>query len=342
MSSSDASGSLRAIGAAGHAFLVLGAFSLWFAIFFSPVLFEGRVFPSDGMLATFHSPNGLWNPLPFAGVPALGDPQLAQLYPLRWLFAALPREIGFNYYIAFAYVLASSLTYGYVLRITQSTTAAMVGGLVYGMSGYMVAHLGHTGLITAVVWMPLIVWSLEELRQRFSARWFVIASLSVMLAIIAGHPQAFVHSLYLAFAYVIFLGSRSAMGWWRYVAMFVAIVAFGAALAAPQLLPAMELASASVRHEMTFAAFKEFALPPAQVLTLLFPYLFGGGAPPVSQPFIGQWNLAETMGYVGLLPLMLAAIGSWCYRGERLVVFWIVVALVAFLHSAVIGHRCCP
>ena len=103
------------------------------------------------------------------------------------------------------------------------------------------------------------------------------------------------------------------------------------ALAAPQLLPAMELASASVRHEMTFAAFKEFALPPAQVLTLLFPYLFGGGAPPVSQPFIGQWNLAETMGYVGLLPLMLAAIGSWCYRGERLVVFWIVVALVAFL-----------
>jgi len=335
MSSSDTPGLLT--GAARHAFFVLAGFSLWFAILFSPVLLEGRLFPSDGMLATFQSPKGLWNPLPFAGVPALGDPQLAQLYPLRWVFAALPSEIAFNYYIAFAYVLASSLTYGYVLRITRSTVAAIVGGLVFGASGYMVAHLGHTGLVTAVVWMPLIIWSLEELRQRFSARWFVTGALSVMLAIIAGHPQAFVHSLYLATAYALFLGSRSAMGWWRYVAMFAAIVAFGAALAAPQLLPAMELASASVRNEMTFAAFKEYAVPPAQVLTLLFPYLFGGGVPPVSQPFIGQWNLAETMGYVGLLPLMLAAIGSWLFRAERLLTFWIVVALVAFL--LVLGDR---
>ena len=137
MSSSKISGRPRVLGVAGHALWVLAAFSVWFAIFFSPVLFEGRLFPSDGMLATFQSPKGLWNPLPFAGVPALGDPQLAQLYPLRWVFAALPGEIAFNYYIAFAYVLASSLTYGYVLRITQSRVAAVIGGLVFGTSGYM-------------------------------------------------------------------------------------------------------------------------------------------------------------------------------------------------------------
>ena len=93
----------------------------------------------------------------------------------------------------------------------------------------------------------------------------------------------------------------------------------------------MELASASVRHELTFEAFKEYAVPPAQVLTLFFPYLFGGGVPPLSGPFIGKWNLAETLGYVGLLPLTLAAIGSWCCRGERLVRFWIAVTFVAFL-----------
>ncbi len=283
------------------------------------------------MLATFYSPIELWNPLPFSGVPGLGDPQLAQLYPVRWVLSALPREIAFNAFIVFSYALASSLAFGYAFRVTQSRLAAIVAGFVYGMSGYMVAHLGHTGLIAAVAWMPLIIWSLEELRHRFSASWFVIAALSIALVIIAGHPQAFAFSIYLAFAYAVFVGARSRMGWLRYVAMFLLIVAVGAALAAPHLFPAFELANASVRHEMTFDAFKEYALAPAQAITLLFPHLLGGGAPPVSYPFIGQWSLTETLGYVGLLPAMLAVIGSYCFRKERLVIFWLIVATVAFL-----------
>src|ERR1700741_205395 len=89
----------NAFAAVAHAAIVLGGFTLWFAIFFSPIFFEGRVFLSDGMLATFYSPVEVWNPLPFGGVPALGDPQLAQLYPIRWLFAALPKEVAFNAFI---------------------------------------------------------------------------------------------------------------------------------------------------------------------------------------------------------------------------------------------------
>src|SRR5436190_13071029 len=104
MSSLNASGRARVLAGAVHVFSVLAAFSVWYAIFFGSVLFEGKLFQSDGMLPTFYAPIELWNPLPFAGVPALGDPQFAQLYPLRWLFGLLPREIAFNCYIAFAYV----------------------------------------------------------------------------------------------------------------------------------------------------------------------------------------------------------------------------------------------
>ncbi len=63
------------------ALLVLAAYSLWYCALFSPILFEGMLFPSDGQLAAFFTPIRLWNPLPLAGMPGLAEPHLAQLYP---------------------------------------------------------------------------------------------------------------------------------------------------------------------------------------------------------------------------------------------------------------------
>lgn len=313
------------------ALLVLAAYSLWYCALFSPILFEGMLFPSDGQLAAFFTPIRLWNPLPLAGMPGLAEPHLAQLYPLRWLFAAFPHAIGFNFFVLFSYALASSLTFGYIYTITRSKLAAAAGGLVFGTSGYMIGHLGHTGLFAAVAWMPLTLWSLEKLRLDRSANWFAIAALSVAMTILAGHPQAFVYSIYLGAAYAIFLGSTATMGWLRYAALYVAVVGTGAAIAAAHIFPMLELAELSVRSKMTFDSFKEYALPLNQLSMLLFPYLYGGGFPPTFPLYFGQWNVSEIAGYAGLLTLMLAAVGAVCSWRSRIGAFWIGVAAVSFL-----------
>ena len=314
----------------GWMLMVPAAYSAWFVLFFSPILFDQKIFPSDGTLAAFFAPVALWNTLPLAGVPGLGDPQLQQLYPLRWVFAVLPREVGFNLFIVFSYVLASSLSFGYAFTLTRSVLAAAIGGLVFGMSGYMIAHLGHTGLVPAAAWLPLIIWSLEKLRREVSLGWLIIAALSIAMTIIAGHPQAFTYSIYLAFAYAVCLGSTSTLGWLRYVGLCLLVVCIGSALAAAHILPMIELADLSVRSEMQFEAFKQYSLPITQVRMMLFPYLFGGAYLPNFPTYFGQWNLAEITGYVGLLTLVLAGIGCSYRWNDRLGVFWLGAAAVSF------------
>jgi len=310
---------------------VPSAYLLWFVAFFSPILFKHRLFPSDGQLAAFYTNIELWNPLPLAGMPGVGEPHLQQLYPLRWLFAALPSEIGFNFFIVFSYVFASSFTFGYVITVTRSAFAATIAGFIFGMSGYMIAHLGHTGLVPAAAWLPLILWALEKLRQQYSATWFVIGVLAIATVIVAGHPQAFVYSIYLATCYALFLGSTAKSGWGRFVGMFTVLIGLGSALAAAHILPMIELGQLSVRSALTFDDFKELALPVKQVPILLFPYLFGGGLPPTFSAYFGYGYFSEVTGYVGLITLMLAGAGAYFRWRDSIGAFWLGTALITFL-----------
>jgi hypothetical protein len=38
-----------------------------------------------------------------------------------------------------------------------------VAGLVMGLSGFMMAHVGHTGMVSGAAWTPLLLWSLERI-----------------------------------------------------------------------------------------------------------------------------------------------------------------------------------
>ncbi|HLX29231.1 MAG TPA: YfhO family protein [Casimicrobiaceae bacterium] len=306
-------------------------YAAWYAALFSPILAGRMLFPSDGQLAAFFTPIRSWNPLPLAGMPGVAEPHLAQLYPVRWIFAALPHAIGFDLFVLFSYALASSLAFGYVHAVTRSKLASTIAGLIFGTSGYLVAHLGHTGLFAAVAWMPLTLWSLEMLRRQFSATWFAIGAASIALTILAGHPQAFVYSIYLGGAYALFLGSTAPIGWLKTIGVYVAMTAMGAAIAAAHILPMLELARLSVRSEISFDAFKEYALPIRQLPMFLFPYLFGGGFPPTFPAYFGQWNLPEMACYLGLMTFMLALVGAVRTWRSAIVAFWIAVAGASLL-----------
>lgn len=307
------------------------AYAVWYAALFSPILAGRMLFPSDGQLAAFFTPIRLWNPLPLAGMPGLAEPHLAQLYPVRWIFAALPDPMGFDLFVVFSYALASSLAFGYVHAITRSKLASAIAGSIFGTSGYLIAHLGHTGLFAAAAWMPLTLWSIEMLRREFTATWFAVGASSIALTILAGHPQAFVYSIYLGGAYALFLGSTAPIGWRRTVGVFVAMTATGAAIAAAHILPMLELARLSVRSEISFDAFKEYALPIRQLPMFFFPYLFGGGYPPTFPAYFGRWNLPEMAGYVGLLTLMLALVGAIRTWRSSIGAFWLAVAGMSLL-----------
>jgi hypothetical protein len=318
---------------ARHWLGVLLFFSLLYVIFFSPVLFRGGLLlaPGDGLplnLPNFLSRKVLWDILLFGGYPMFADPQVMMWYPPSRLLSHIPGS--WNFLVLSAYILASFSMYGYVYTVTRSRLSALTSGMIYGMSGFMMAHLGHTGIIHAVAWLPLIIWSLEMLRRKWSPLWLATGSLAVGFCFLAGQSQIFFYSLLLSVCYAIALGWSAPVGRRSFYPYALLLVGLGIGLAAIQLIPTAELVNQSVRREFSFTDFVTFSMPVNQLITLIFPYLYGASERP-GHPYFGIGNSTETAAYVGLLSVMLAVTGFAAARRRRLTVFWGVVILFSLL-----------
>jgi hypothetical protein len=314
--------------------LIIAAFySVLYAVFFSPVIFSGGLLaPGDGIfyyLPNFFSKKVLWEPLVFAGFPVVADPQVMTWYPLAFFFSLLH---SWNAFVISAYVFASCFAYGYVLMLTQSRLAGITSGIIYGMCGFMMAHLGHTSMLHAAVWMPLFLWSLENLRNNFTLRWFTVACFAISFSVFAGHPQILVYTIGLGTIYVFVRGISSAgIGIWKYYGLYSLILIFGIILATVQLLPTAELKDLGMRSKMNFDVFNECSLPAYQSFALFFPYLLGGIQGSMYPSYFGSCNVHELSGYIGILPILLAGIGFWAYRKKSIIWLWFCIALFAFL-----------
>lgn len=193
----------------------------------------------------------------------------------------------------------------------------------------MMAHLGHAVIIQTVAWIPLTMWSLEQLRQKLSTWWFIAASLGIALSFLGGHTPVFTFGLMMSVAYAIVLGWKAPIGRWRYYAVCTGLLLLSFGLAAVQILPTMEIVGQSVRTGYKFSDYISHSLPPIQLLLLVFPKLFGALKASGALPYYGAENLTELTGYVGLLTMILAVIGVLKWPQRSLSIFWISAALIS-------------
>jgi len=311
---------------------VVGGFAAWYVLLFSPVLFGGKLLaPGDGAayaIPAFYGPRTAWTPQLFSGYPVGADPEGMRWYPPAIVFALLGH--WWNGLVLFGYVLASCGAYWLVKDLTRSRLGGLVAGLTYGMSGFLISHLGHANMVQSAAWLPVIILALRKLKGGYDARWLVAAAAAIAMSFLAGHPQIWIYSMGLAAGYVLLTGWNAAAGWWRYWVLSVAAVAGGGVLTAVAVVPGIELERHSVRVRMTFDFFNEFSVPVGQLVTLVFPAAYGNNATEPAGgwylPYFGAPNHTELVGYVGLLPLALAAIGAANWRRVREAWFWAVVA----------------
>ena len=181
---------------------VIFLFSIYFAIYFSPALLQGRLLaPGDGAiyyLPALLSPAAWWNHGLYAGHPAFADPQALVFSPLRLLGS------DYNLAVISIYVIASTGMYCLVRGLTGLPIAGVFCALVYGSGGAMVAHLGHLSIIYTAAWIPWILASIARARSS-GPRWaIVLGAIGIGLATLGGHPQILVYGLLLAALYSIF------------------------------------------------------------------------------------------------------------------------------------------
>ena len=271
---------------------------------------------------------GFWNPYIFAGYPLQAEPEVGSLYPFNFFFALpIPPYSAQTLFVALHYAMAGAFTYLLARWFRTSRGGAIVAALVYACSGYMMAQLTNFSILTASVWLPLILLLFSIALRRRGYSYAVATGVVIALFILTAHPQFIlltmtVVGLYYLYNLVYILGGSDRENKGRtavtYSLLLVVAVVVGVALSAPQLLPAFQLQSLSVLSEsLGFDFVTSYSLSPYRMVSFLFPNFLGNQAIGYRGPAFYE----EHHNYIGLLPLVLVGL-AWARRREKDVLFF--------------------
>lgn len=249
---------------------------------------------------------GLWSPDIMGGYPLAAEGEFGPFYPPNWLLAPLPQDLALNAFVLGHYALAGLGMYWLLRRAWgRDVLPSALSALVFMLCGFNVAHLNHLNILAVTAWTPILSGAvILGLRDR-RWRWWVAALLGWAMMLLAGQPQIAMLGALLALAQALpeFAVGRQPSGRGRLGQLggIAAVFVGGALLAAVQLAPTLELTMRSVRSAGLDEAFLgSFSLHPALTMLFASPFLLGDPYPDLS---------VELVGYLGILPLLLAVWG---------------------------------
>lgn len=296
----------------------------------------------------------LWDPYLFSGHPFLANGQHSALYPFTWLFFLLPIPRAFGVFVALhlglagvsMYVLARTLTRAPASASRAGRVAALLAGITFQFSGFLVVSVVHPMIVAAAVWLPLLLALVDLTVRRASAwqqrtmlPWALLGAVVLGLQVLAGHAEATYFSLLVMGAFGLWRLLHTALTRprrrWRAEVLSPALglalmVTLGLALGTVQLLPLYEVVRTSFRQDaVTLSEVLGWAYPKRRILTFLVPNFFGNPThraftdiftgetvratvnaygEPISAFDWGIKNYVEGGAYLGILPLLLATI----------------------------------
>src|SRR5262245_17429444 len=307
----------------------------------------------------------LWNPYEYAGLPFLAGGQSGALYPLGALFYLLPVERAYGPFLAVHVFMAGAFAYGLARVLGCRPSAALVGGVGFAFSAFLIVSFTWPMVVSAASWLPLLLLFVELIVRGWergapperAVGLALLGAVALALQILAGHLEV---TFYAAFTLLFYGAGRVVLGPLRERGIAAALGGLGClalmgllgpAIAALQLLPFYELIGQNFRRGLVdYATVVGYALPPLQVATFLVPDFFGNpshhdyfslvarawrSAPDFTDPPSTIWwgapkNYVEAAAYVGVLPLLLAPLGALLARTRAA----LLLALLALLSLA--------
>ncbi len=260
----------------------------------------------------------LWAPQLFGGYPIFADGEIGLSYPPVLLaLLALPPDRALIALRLLHLSIAALGTFALARAWRLPYAAATLAGVTFALGSFMQAEIHHENIARTAAWLPLALALCERaLRATGRARlaWTALGSLVVGLESLSLHTQILVTDLLVLAAYGALrcwmgpIASISRRWWSRPVALlsvFPPVAGLGVAVGGVQLLPLAELARFSPRGGgITYADAASYSLTPYGLVQLIFPFVFRDG----ENHQWGLWTHWESYLYVGLVPLVLAAV----------------------------------
>lgn len=236
------------------------------------------------VLQAGHAP--LWDPYLYFGMPLAAKMQNALFYPGQTPFFLFGFATGAALFHLVHYWLAGWLTFLWLRSLRLSKAAALTGGLLFLLAGGMVSRMPFINHLSTLSLVPAVFL--------FFHRPLPLA-LTLCCAYFAGYPPFVAGAVALSWAVMVVVVYKPAPKVW------LAAGAAALALAAVQLLPAVELTRLSRRSAGVEAGeiFK-FGYAPRDLAQWVSPVLVEGFDPAV------EWWKCSYLGFAGI---GLAALG---------------------------------
>ena len=169
---------------------------------FGPVLFRGRQFAYRDS-GNFYYPLylrvqqeweagrlPLWMPEENSGMPLLGNPTAAVLYPGKLVFAALPYPWAMRVYVVAHVALAFVAMYALLRHWSTSPTGATIGAMAYAFGAPVVFQYCNVVFLVGAAWMPLGLRAADRWLRLGELR--ALGGLAIVLAlqVLGGDPEA--------------------------------------------------------------------------------------------------------------------------------------------------------
>ena len=261
----------------------------------------------------------LWNPYNFAGAPLLANFQSGSFYIFNILFFLMPFSSAWSLVVLLSPLLSGIFLYLYLNNLKLNKWASLLGAFVFSFSGFFVSWL-EWGTITQVgLWLPLILLSIDKLALgKKNLKWMFIYLFSLIFSFFAGHLQIFFYLW--VFSSVYFIAR-----WWqsgkngKVFTGYLILNIFFLILTAIQWIPTLQLISLSARN-VDLVDFNNpgWFVPWQHFIQFIAPDYFGN---PTTLNYWGVWNYGELVGYIGIIPLILAILAMFCRRDKKTLFF---------------------
>jgi hypothetical protein len=276
----------------------------------------------------------MWTALPAGGLPLATVPDEGTFGPLNLPYRVAPLWYAPGLAKLLELGVAAGFTFLFLRRLGLGRPAAVLGGLVFAMSGFQVVWTNwpqsHVGAL-----IPALFWAVERAIQERGLRHALPAAAVVAAMVLEGFPSVAGYALLAVAAYaVVRLAAVKGMGGADRVRVgggLAAAIVIGLGLTAFQALPLAERAG---QLDLDYRIQgPDSHLPPAAAATMAVPNAFGS---PVDGSYFGPLNYVEVQAFVGASSLVLvAAAAAWSTarplpRGSRSFL-WAAAVVVAVL-----------
>lgn len=271
----------------------------------------------------------LWNPYNFSGYPLLANFQSAAFYPINLIMFVLPFEYGWTALIISQPILGFIFMFLYLRNLKVSKIGSMIGSIAFSFSGFFVSWLEWGNIASTALWLPLALLSIDKLFEKknslnYKNLWIPTLLLSLCFSFFAGYLQIFFYLYLVVIGYFLFraLESKNKV---KFILLFFAINVLFALITSIQWIPTLQLIDLSARSvDQVSTDVEGWFIPWQNIVQFVAPDFFGN---PATLNYWGVWNYGEFIGYIGILPLILALSALFFVRSKIAIFYKIVLFL---------------